>query len=289
MNIRTVLALGLAGAACAAPHTALAGNFIGLGQPGPQGWSVQLYPGWSRPQGGTATTSAFAELSYFTPTGFTGTARDRHQFWAAAAAGHSRATAGSGDSDTGVIGQQLAYEYYYNAIERQEGSALTWWTTPYLSVTFPNGQRKASGFGAGGNQHGYLLGWNNFIGWDRWSITFAPVLLSYAERARHASALADGGAARLRAGLSLTLADLAIGYRVAPDLDLGVHHAYSIHSHARSDFAAARQGRMGPSFAYLGFMQPYKVYIAGNLSFDYHVSAGMKKTTSLSAVLIRFF
>lgn len=288
MNFNGLAALSLAGA-LAMPQAAMAGTFIGLGQPGPQGWSAQLYPAWSKPGQGPATASAFAELSYFTPSGFTGTARDRHQFWAAAAVGRSRPAAGSNDGATGVMGQQLAYEYYYNAIERQQGSALTWWTTPYLSVTFPNGSRKASGFGAGGNQYGYLLGWNNFIGWDRWSITFAPALVSYAERARHATPSARGGAARQRAGLSLTLADLAIGYRVAPDLDLGMHHSYSIYHQARSDFATARQGRTGPSFAYLGFMKPYKVYIAGNLSFDYHVSKGLQRTTSLSAVVIKFF
>lgn len=288
MHTKGLTTLCLA-AAWALPQAAMAGNFIGLGQPGPQGWSAQLYPTWSKPQASPATASAFAELSYFTPTGFTGTPRDRHQFWAAASAGHTRAAAGSGDSATGIMGQQLAYEYYYNAIEKRQGDALTWWTTPYASVTFPNGSRKASGFGAGGNQYSYLLGWNNYIGWGRWSITFAPVLLSYSARARHATHSPGGGLERQRAGLSLTLADTAIGYRVTPQLDLGIHHSYSIYNHARSDFAPLRQGRLGPSFAYLGLMKPYNIYVAGNLSFDYHASAGMKKATSLSAVVIRFF
>ncbi|MBV8619842.1 MAG: hypothetical protein JOY84_13335 [Curvibacter sp.] len=292
MKHQNFLALALCLAASAAmPGAAQAGTFIGLGQPGPAGWSIQLYPTWHQPLQSPTSAFSFVELSYFTPTGFTGTARDRHQFWAAAALGYATPAPRGDDRATGVMGQQLAYEYYYNAIERRTAHGLSWWTTPYIAITVPNGDTKASGFGAGGNQHSYLLGWNNHFGWDKWSITFAPVLLSYADRSRHADAApADGaGPVRARAGLSLTLADLAIGYRVSPELDLGVHHSYSLYNRGHSDFAASRQARVGPSFAYHGLMQTHRIYLAGNLSVDYLASPGLKRTTTLSAVLVKFF
>lgn len=280
--------LCLAGLA-AWPLASPAGNFIGLGQPGPPGWSLQFYPTWSAPLQPQATVSTFVELSYFLPTGFTGTARDRHQFWVAAAVGHAKPAAGSSDRASGLTGQQVAYEYYYRVIEPAQTGDLSWWTTPLVSLSFPNGETKASGFGAGGNQSTLQLGWNNHLSWDRWNLTFAPLSVAYADRARHATPTSTGVLARQRAGWSLTWADLALGYRVTPDLDLGWHYAYSQYHRSASDLAPARQGRMGPSFAYLGLMPQHRIYLAGNLSRDVQVSPGMKPSTTWSAVLVKFF
>lgn len=273
---------------------AMAGNFIGLAQPGAPGTvGVLLFPSFSHNEPNVNTGKMFTELTYFSETGFTGTKRDQFQTWLGFYTGTQTTPAGSKDAAMGVSTPQLGFEYYYQLVQSNDDAPFgsdafrSWWVSPMLSVSAPNGSSKSNGFGAGANQWSVSTSVNNYIGYGRWHASIAPVSAVYLFRNRNATDMGDGKIGRARAGLTLSLMDLAVGYQVKDDLLVGVHHAYNIYNARNSDFKRASEGMLGPTFTYLGFAQN-DLIIAGTLDFDYH-NKGVPRGVSLNLMLVKFF
>ncbi len=273
--------------------SASADEFMGFGQPSPKGFSFQEYPVLSRGFGLNTSASSFTEFAYFTGTGFTGTDRDRHEFWTGVAAGYSHTLPGSTGANTGIQVPELAYQYYYNVIrpnaEPNSPNYETLWLSPFAIVTFPNGESKNSGYGAGGNQFSYNLGFKAYFQKGNFNFTFDPLQLSYSDRSFNNTVAPNGRISHLRGGFTFTLADTVVGYQVTPTIALGVHHGFSLYSAASSDFQEAREGKIGPAFAYAGLLKSFNLYIAGNLDFDYYTSRNYRSGTSFVATLIKAF
>ncbi|WP_224006683.1 hypothetical protein [Cupriavidus pinatubonensis] len=272
--------------------TAHADQFIGFGQPGtPGSWAVEAFPVINRSAGGNVRAGANTVLAYFSKTGFTGTTRDQIEVWAGAIPGYATPVGGS-DTAAGIASPNIGLEYYYNVVEPkgEYGSPnyTTFWTSPTLMIEFPNGNKDVSGFGAGGNRYAYSFSIANYVQVGKWGMTFTPVGLYYADRARNATDMGNGDLRRLRGGLSLWFADIAAGYQVTPSLWLGVHHIYSIFNHSATDFAESREGKIGPSLTYTG-LSKYGVLIAANVNFGYYHSANLPHANSLTMALVKSF
>jgi len=268
-----------------------ADEFIGFGQAGkPGSWALEEYPTFSHTGPNSNSISTYNELSYFTESGFTGTHRDQFEFWVGTSTGYANTQGAPNASGAGFASPGLGFEYYYNVIvpDAKPGTPgyVTFWTSPTLTVNFPNGSRKDAGFGAGANEYSYGLNWANYIQIGKFAVTANPVEIFYASHNLNATTLSNGEMRRLTGGASLTLMDVAAGYEVHDDLFAGIHHAYDINSWRGSDFAETREGKIGPSLTYLGFAK-YGLYILGNVNFDYYTSSNMKKSVSVTMSIVK--
>lgn len=291
MSIRSHIIASLCILSTLTPAKSMAEEWIGFGQPGkPSSWALETYPVYSHTSPNVNSISTFTELAYFTETGFTGTHRDQFEFWIGGSVGYAKPNPGT--SGWGAAAPNLAIEYYYNVIvpNADPGTAnyLTWWTSPILSVTFPNGSDRTSGFGAGANQYSYSFSVNNYVQSGKIGATINPLEISYSARNLNASVISNGGLQRLRGGLSLTVADIAAGYQVTDNLFLGLHHSFSLYSVSASDFQESREGKIGPSFTYSGFAKS-GLFISGNLNFDYYTSNNLKHSTTVTASIVKNF
>jgi hypothetical protein len=271
-----------------APLHANADEFIGFGQAGaPGSWALETFPVFQHTGPNSNTVYSSIELAYFTETGFTGTNRDQFEFWTAGSPGYSNTHGVPGGSTFGFASPNLAVEYYFNVLvpdaDQPVGSAgyKSFWTSPTFYVVFPNGSSKNVGYGAGNNQYAYGLNVGNYLQIGKIGVTFNPIELYYAGRNLNVTDIGNGQLEKLRGGLSLTLMDVAAGYQVRDDLFLGVHHAYDIYSWKGSDFAEEREGKIGPSFTYLGLAK-YGLYVSGNVNFDYYTSSNLKHSISVT-------
>lgn len=266
-------------------------QFLNFGQMGaPGGIAFESFPTITR-SGGDSSLYANNILTYFSKTGLTGTSRDQLQFWVGATAGRSRAQEGGLGSSWGISGPNIGATYYYNVVQPTvcagcEGYAI-YTLAPIASITLPTGSDDTTGFRAGSNSHSYYLGLSHFIKVGRWSLSANPLSLFYAGTSRTPTEITPGQRARLRGGLSYTVADVAVGYDVTPDLAIGIHHALKLNHHADSSFARSRQGLIGPAISYSGFARQ-GLYLYANLNFDYHRSAQLKRAPNASLVLIKY-
>lgn len=268
-----------------------ADEFIGFGQAGtPGSWALETFPILNHTGPNSNSISTYSNPAYFTETGFTGTHRDQFEFWAGASIGYANTHSVPGSSGFGVAYPGFGIEYYYNVVvpDQPVGSPgyKTFWTSPTITVNFPNGSSKSAGFGAGANQFSYGFNVNNYLQIGRIGVTFNPIELTYASRNLNTTDLGNGNMQKLRGGLSVTFADVAGGYQIRDDLFFGLHHAYSIYSWRGSDFQEAREGKIGPSFTYFGFAK-YGLYISGNLNFDYYTSSNLKHSTSFTMAIVK--
>jgi hypothetical protein len=281
--------LAVAGAATSAS----ADEFIGFGQAGvPGSWALEEYPDFTHTGPNSNSISTYNELSYFTQTGFTGTHRDQLEFWVGVNTGYANTHDSPDAGGFGIAAPGIGIEYYFNVVQPDKdklpGSAgyMTFWTSPTLTVNFPNGSSKEAGFGAGADQFSYGLNWANWIQVGKIGITVNPVELYYASRNLNSTQVSNGEFEKLRGGLGITLLDVAAGYQVRDDLFAGIHHAYSINSWRGSDFAETREGKIGPSVTYLGLAK-YGLYICGNVDFDYYTSSNLRKSVSVSMAIVK--
>lgn len=273
-----------------APLHAHADAYIGVNQGGAPGWSLETFPVFTHTGPNSNSISTFSNPAYFTETGFTGTHRDQLEFWMGTFTGYANTNGIPGASGFGVSYPEVGVAYYYNVVvpDQPVGSPgyKTFWTDPALTVNFPNGSSKNAGFGAGANQFSYGFSVANYVQIGRIGVTVNPVELTYASANLNSTDVGNGQMEKLRGGLSVTFADIAAGYQVRDDLYLGVHHAYSIYSWKGSDFAEAREGKIGPTFSYLGWAR-LGLYVSGNLDFDYYTSSNMKKSVSVTMSIIK--
>ena len=278
--------LGLAG-------TAHAEEFIGFGQAGkPGSWALEEYPDFTHTRPNNNSISTYNELSYFTQTGVTGTQRDQLEFWVGVNTGYASTHDAPDAKGGGISAPGVGLEYYYQVVTPENGKKpgmegyRTFWTSPTLSVNFPNGSTKTAGYGAGANQYSYSLSWANWIQVDKIGVTANPVELFYAARNQHQTELANGEYQKLRGGLGVTLLDIAAGYQVNDELYAGLHHAFSINAWHHSDFDESREGKIGPSMTWLGLAK-YGLFICGNIDFDYYTSPNLKRSESISMAIVK--
>lgn len=271
----------------------LAEQFLNFGQMGaPGGVAFESFPTATRSGAETALQSNNI-LTYFSKTGFTGTRRDQLQFWVGATAGRSKAREGVGavGSSWGISGPNIGAAYYYNIVQPTvcagcEGYAI-YTLAPIASLTLPTGSDDTTGFRAGSNSHSVYLGLSHFIKIGRWSLSANPLSLFYGGPSRTPTEIAPGRHARLRGGLSYTVADVAIGYDVTPDLAIGIRHAVQRNNQADSSFARSWRGQIGPAVAYTGFAR-HGLYLYANLNVDYRRSDRLQRATGLSLVVIKY-
>lgn len=273
------------------PLHANADEYIGFGQAGtPGSWALEAYPVFQHTAPNSNSISSLVVPAYFTETGFTGTHRDQFEFWLNGSVGYSNTHGDPGASGFGFAYPNLGIEYYYNVVvpDQPVGSPgyKTFWTSPTLTVGFPNGSKKNSGYGAGADQYFYGFSVANYIQIGKIGITANPIELNYATRNLNETDIGNGQLERLRGGLTVTLMDVAAGYQVRDDLFLGVHHAYSIYSWKGSDFAEQREGKIGPTFTYFGFAK-YGLYISGDINFDYYTSSNLKHSVSATMAFVK--
>ena len=268
-----------------------ADQFLNFGQMGaPNSVAFEAYPSVTRTAGETSFYSNNI-LAYFSETGFTGTGRDQFEVWAGAAAGYSDADPNGKGSSWGVSNPNIGFEYYYNIIEPKkcadcEYSIYT--ISPLFSVTFPTGSSDNTGFRAGSNNYAYYFGMSHFLKFGRWSASINPVAVSYSAESKNYTNMGGGQFDKLQGGISYTVADIATGYDVTPDLSLGVHHAYRFNNQSDSDFDSSRQGFIGPAVSYSGFSKD-GLYLMGNLNFNYYHTENLDSAPYASFVLIKYF
>lgn len=273
------------------PMHANADEFIGFGQEGvPGGWALEAFPVFRHTGPNSNSIYSSVNPAYFTDTGFTGTHRDQFEFWLNGSLGYANTHGAPDTNGFGFAYPNVGIEYYYNAVvpDRPMGAPgyKTFWTSPTLTIDFPNGSTKSAGFGAGANQYSFGFNVNNFVQIGRIGVTFNPVELSYATRNLNAVEVGNDGMEKLRGGLSATLLDVAAGYQVRDDLFVGIHHSYSIYSWKGSDFQQEREGEIGPSFTYFGFAK-YGLYVSGNVNFDYYTSPNLKRSVTVTMAIIK--
>ncbi|MEM5461733.1 hypothetical protein VSR69_44285 [Paraburkholderia phytofirmans] len=266
-------------------------EFIGFGQGGiDPGWGVINYPTIKHTPSNTNSISTYAELAYYTPTGFTGTKRDQFEFWVGTNIGYQNTHGMSNGSPFGVSFPGIGIEYYYGIIQPRglAGSPgyVSFWTSPTLSVAFPNGSAKSAGFGAGANQFSYGFSDANYIQIGRFAATINPIAFNFASRDLNATSVGNGGLEKLRGGLSVTLMDAAVGYQATNELFLGIHHEYNIFNMSASDFKESREASIGPSFTFLGFAKQ-GLYLNGNLDFDYYTSPGLRHSVAIALAIAK--
>ncbi len=272
---------------------AMAEEFIGFGQAGkPGSWALEEYPEFTHTAPNSNSIATYNELSYFTETGATGTTRDQYEFWVGVNTGYANTHDAPGANGGGISAPGVGFEYYYQVVTPDNGKHpgdpgyRTFWTSPTLTMNFPNGSSKTAGYGAGANQYSYSLSWANWIQIDKIGITANPVELFYASHNQNQTETDEGQYEKLRGGLSVTLMDIAAGYQVRPDLFAGIHHAYSMNAWRKSDYAESREGKVGPSVTYLG-LADYGLFICGNVDFDYYTSSNLKKSESISMSIVK--
>ncbi|KFI24803.1 hypothetical protein CG51_17340 [Haematobacter missouriensis] len=288
---KTLFAIPCLAAALALPFSARAGNFIGHSQPGKPGYAVQFWPSFSHDRDGVDTARSFFQLAWFSETGVTGTTRDQFELWGAINAGYQTTPKGSDESRWGLSVPQLGAEYYYQMYSSQAAPGETgfrsWWISPTLIVNGPNGSSKSAGMGAGADQYSVSLNVNNYVGYNRWEFTVSPVSAFYAFRNRSKTALAEGEDRALRGGLSMTFADVAVGYRAGNGFSVGTHHQYDVYNMSDSDFDRAERGMIGPSVTYTGAADR-GLFFAATLDVDYH-NENTSRTTTLNTWIAKTF
>lgn len=265
-----------------------AGNFIGNGQPAPPGWAIELWPYYSK-QDSSSTAANFFELTWFSDFGvISDTHQDQIQLWGGFLGGYKESDFEGDDSRWGASSPQLGIEYYYqvfvsDAAPNTEGYR-TWWISPTFYVNFPNGDDKTSGFGSGADQYSATFNVNSFFGYDKWQLSVNPVVVNYIFRDRNYTEFEDGSRERLRGGLSLYVADIALGYQLTDKLAAGIHHEYDFYNVSDSDFAKAERGMAGPtvSFLYGNFC------VAATVDFDY-ANHNTERATTFSAFVAYSF
>ena len=276
MNRLPVAASLLAGGLLCLSATAQAREFLGFSQPGfPDSLAWQLYPTFQPNSGGTNSAYAFAELAYYSKTGFTGTTRDQFEYWVGADIGYADTKGATGSSGWGVAYPEIGFEYYYNVIQptTPPGSAdfRSFWVSPTYWVNFPNGNAQSSGYGAGADQYSMNFNVNTYNQWGPILLTFDPVEFNYSFRNLN-STPAPGtlnGFTKATGGLSLTFADFAIGYQLTPDIAVGILHQFDYNNVAGSSFRHTSEGIIGPSFTYAGFAK-IGLFFAGAVQTDYY-------------------
>lgn len=268
-------------------------QFIGFGQPGlPGKWALESFPVLNRTAEGNVRAGGNTVLAYFSETGFTETQRDQLQFWVGAMPGYASTNSVRDTSPWGIAAPNLGFAYYYNVVEPTTdfGAAdfTTFWTNPTLMLEFPNGNDDMAGYGAFANRYAVSFSVANYLRIGRFAVTFTPAGIHYAARNRNATDFGTGDPTRLRAGVSVWLADVAAGYLVTEDLWLGAHHVYHINNTSASDFAESRVGKIGPSMTYTGFAEQ-GLYLSANVNFDYYRSANLPRSNELTMALVKFF
>lgn len=206
-------------------------------------------------------------LSYYTPTGFTGTTRDQFQYSLRGTLGYS--TPAASQNGYGVAAPGLSAQYYYNIVQpggadKMDPSFRTWWTNPQVTLNLPNRNRQTSGFGNGANQYSIGIQDNNYIAIGRLGISVNPISATYLFRDMDP---ATGSTRELKRGLSVTFMDTAIGYWATPNLIVGVQGQYNKNAVSGSDLPRSEAARMGPAFTYLGFKES-GFFVAGNYARD---------------------
>jgi hypothetical protein len=256
--------------------SARAREFIGFSQPGlPDSWAWQLYPTIQPNSAGTNSAFAFAELAYYSKTGFTGTTRDQFEYWVGADIGYANTKGAEGSSGWGVASPEIGFEYYYHLIEptAQRGSTdyRSFWISPALDVNFPNGNTQSTGYGAGDDQYSIQANVATFNQWGKILLTFVPVEIDYDFQNLNRTPVAGIPSAFMnaRGGLSLTVGDLALAYQLTPDLAIGILQQFNINNIANSDFVSSREGFIGPSFTYAGFRK-LGLFFSGAVQEDYY-------------------
>ena len=280
----------LVAAVAVAPHDADAVNYLGSGQPGAAGWSLQNWPSFSN-YGGASGVSNFFQLAWYTQTGFTGTSRDRFEFWAGGFGGYQERAPGTDGSNWGISTPNVGAEYYYTVVNSNTKYATDgyrlWVITPTVTMAFPNGSGKTGGYGAGADQFAISFDINNSIVYNHWIMAIRPANFTYAFRNLNYSLTENGWTAKLRGGWSVTVGDIALGYQITDTVAVGVHHQYNISNFAESDFKRSKRGMLGPTFAYTGFLDR-GLYIGGTLDIDY-ATANAKKGVNINGVLLKSF
>ncbi|WP_206781050.1 hypothetical protein [Pseudomonas sp. LFM046] len=268
-----------------------AGNTLGSGQPGPPGWSLQLWPYYSKQDSGE-TANNFFELAWFSDFGvISDTHQDQIELWAGFLGGYRRSDFEGNDSRWGTSTPQLGIEYFYqahvsDAAPNTEGYRA-WWISPTFAVSFPNGSEKTSGFGSGADQYSAMFYINNFFGYDKWQLSVNPVVANYMFRDRNHTDLEDGSRKRLQGGLSLFVADIALGYQLNDNWAVGIHHEYDFYNVADSDFAKAERGMAGPTLNYNGLANK-NIFISATVDFDY-ANHNTERATTLTGSLVYMF
>jgi hypothetical protein len=255
---------------------AQARQFIGFGSPGvPGSLAFENYPTLNPNSAGTNTASNFAELAYFSKTGFTGTTRDQFEYWVGANIGYTDPKGNPNSSGWGMSSPEIGIEYYYNVIQPKVpvGSPgyFTFWNGPEAWVNFPNGNTQSTGYGAGADQYSLAISDISYIRVGNWDFTIDPVEVNYDFTNLNSSPVAGSSSQffKARYGLSLTFGDVGIGYQFTPDLVVGILQQFNANNIANSNYAPSQEGFIGPGFTYAGFRNIGLIF-GGTIQTDYY-------------------
>jgi len=271
--------------------SAHADQFLNFGQMGaPNSFAFESYPTVTQTNGETSLWSTNI-LAYFTKSGFTGTNRDQFEIWGGGAAGYSKAVEGGQGKSWGFSAPTVGAEYYYNIVQPStcltcEGYSI-WTISPYVTVTFPTGSTDNTGFAAFSNNFTYYATLTNYVRVGNWTVSFAPVSVTYAAAARNATEVQPGVFENLRGGVSWTLADVTAGYNITPNWGIGLHHVVRLNNESASSFDSSTQAFIGPAFSYTGFAK-HGLFLFGNLNFNYAHSGNVKSAPYASFVLVKY-
>lgn len=281
-------------AAIALPAASQAREYLGFGQEGdPGSLSFQNYLQFEHGSPNNNSIANYFELSYFTNTGFTGSARDQWEFWMGFNGGYANTHGAPGSSGFGIVAPGFGVEYYLNLIQPKvalgKPGYFTLWVSPYADLNFPNGNTQTSGYGAGADQYSFDVGDDNFLQIGNIAITVAPVEIhySYANLNNSTTSLL-GGSSRGKGGLSLTFADGGIGYQLTPNWLVGVMQQFNVNNISGSTFRSSREGFAGPAFTYAGFASR-GLFISGTVETDYYNQGGLAHQTYVAAWLSKEF
>jgi len=266
----------LAGGLLCLSVEAQARQFIGFSQPGlPDSWALQNYPTINPTSTSQNSAFDFAEIAYFSKTGFTGTTRDQFEYWVGADIGYTATKGAEGSSGWGMAFPEIGIEYYYQLIQptTPPGSSdyRSFWISPTFDVNFPNGNTQSSGYGSGDDQYSLQFNVNTFNQWGKILLTFNPIEFNYNFRNLNSTPVpgSPGLFMQARGGLSLTFADFALAYQLTPDLAVGVIHQFNYNNVASSDFRHSSEGFVGPGFTYAGFRN-LGLFFAATVQTDYY-------------------
>jgi hypothetical protein len=269
-SVRLLAAAGLLSLSTAAAEARQ--FFYGAEGDVPEGVVIETYP-TINPNSAANSASAYSELAYFAPTGFTGTKRDQLEFWAGGTLGYTDPKGAPNSSGVGIADPELGFEYYYNVIQPTVplGSPgfVTLWTGPEGWVNMPNGNTTTAGFGSGADQYSFAISENNYLQIDKFILDFDPVEVNYQFTNQNTTVSSNNPSLyfKQRYGLSLTFGDVAIGYQVLPTLAVGVAQQFNANSIGNSTVASSREGFIGPTMVYSGFQH---MLIGAAVQTDYY-------------------
>jgi hypothetical protein len=256
LSIRLLAAAGLLSLSTAAEGR----QFFYIAEGGiPTGVAIETYPTVNPNSTGATSAYAYSELAYFTKTGLTGTTRDQFEFWAGGILGYTNPKGAPNSSGVGIADPELGFEYYYDVIQPTVpvGSPgyVTWWTGPEGWVNFPNGNTTSAGYGADADQYSFNISDNNYLQVGKFIFDVDPLEVNYEFSNLNTSQSSNDPSLyfKQRYGLSLTFADVAIGYQVTPTLAVGVAQQFNADSIASSTVASNHEGFIGPTLVYSGF------------------------------------